>query len=193
MAVSSERARPGRKRSAERRQAILEASLDLLAEHGYGRLSIEGVAARAGAGKQTIYRWWPGKADLLLEALTGVAGIEIPTDDTGSYASDLRRFLVAAFGVGGDARIVEVLRGLMAESLLDPAFARRFRDGFLERRRSALRAVFVRARERGDLPPSPAPETVLDLVFGVVWYRALTVPEETRQVAVEELARLLAG
>lgn len=183
---------PGRKRSSVRRQAILEAALSLLAEHGYGGLTTEAIAARARSGKQTIYRWWPGKADLLLEALLGTADLWVPTADTGSYVSDLRRFLETTFALGEDRRVVEVLRGMMAESLLDPGFAERFREGFLRRRRDALRLVLDRARERGDLPPAPSPELVLDLVFGLVWYRALTAPlDQDRGVDAEQLVQLL--
>lgn len=133
------------------------------------------------------------KADLLLEALTSVADLWVPTDDSGSYASDLRRFLETTFALGEDRRVVEVLRGMMAESLLDSGFAERFREGFLRRRREALRSVLDRAQQRGDLPPEPAPDTVLDLVFGLVWYRALTAPPGAGQpVSMDELVRLLA-
>ena len=70
---------PGRPRSEASRQATLMAALELAAEIGYGRLTIEGIAARAGVGKQTIYRWWPSKADILLEAGAAKAGLRVPT------------------------------------------------------------------------------------------------------------------
>ena len=169
--------RPGRKRSEESRRAILTAAVELLAEHGYAALSIEGIAARSRTGKQTIYRWWPTKADVVLEALAGTADLYVPIPDTGSYPGDLRAFLDATFAMGRKPRVAEVLRVLMAQAQLDPAFGARFHAGFLQRRRDALGVVLERAEGRGELPRGLSRATIADLVFGVIWYRLLTAPD----------------
>jgi AcrR family transcriptional regulator len=186
-------ARPGRKRSEESRQAILATTLDVVAEQGYGALTIEGIAARSGTGKQTIYRWWPSKADLLLDALATKADLHVPVPDEGSYAADLRAFLSASFALGRRRPVADVLRALMAQAQTDPAFDHRFRTGFLQRRRDALGAVLDRARTRGDLPPRPSAGTVCDLVFGVIWYRLLATGEPLDRPLVDELVATLAG
>src|SRR3984957_20867579 len=95
---------PGRKRSEESRLAILAAAWDLVGEAGFGALTIEGIAARSGTGKQTVYRWWPSKADVLLEALASRADLDIPGTDQGSYAADLLAFLTASLRMGRDPR-----------------------------------------------------------------------------------------
>ncbi len=164
---------PGRKRSEESRRAILAAAMDLAGEVGFGGLTIEGIAARSGTGKQTVYRWWPSKADVLLDALATQADLHIPIPDAGSYAADLHEFLTATFALGRDERVVRVLRVLMAQAQIDPEFGERFRAEFLQRRRDALAVIVDRARERGDLPASPPPGLVADIVFGVIWYRVL--------------------
>src|SRR5919204_4956149 len=97
--VDEQAARPGRKRSEESRQAILAAAAELTSEVGYAGLTIEGIAARSGTGKQTVYRWWPSKADVLLEALATRADLDVPVSDQGSYAADLRAFLEASFAL----------------------------------------------------------------------------------------------
>src|SRR3954454_16328192 len=106
--------RPGRKRSEESRLAILAAAAELTAEVGYAGLTIEGIAARSGTGKQTVYRWWPSKADVLLDALMTKAEMHIPIPDEGSYAADLRGFLTASFTLGRDPRVIDIQRALMA-------------------------------------------------------------------------------
>ena len=165
---------PGRPRSEASRQAILAAALSLATETGYADLTIEGIAARAGVGKQTIYRWWPSKADVLLEAGAVQAELHIPVTDRGSYRADLRAFLEASYEIGNRSpAFVSLLRALMAEAQLDPEFGTRFRAAFLERRRDALAVITGRARDRGDLPDRPDPETVADIVFGTIWYRIL--------------------
>jgi len=184
--------RPGRKRSEESRQAILSAAAELVAEVGYAGLSIEGIAARSGTGKQTIYRWWPSKADVLLEALTEKADLHIPIPDEGSYAADLRTFLAASFALGRQAQVIEVLRALMAESQINPEFGERFRAEFLRRRRDALGVLVDRALARGDLPPVPRPATVADLVFGLIWYRVLATRDPIDDTQIDELVTLLA-
>ena len=136
-------------------------------------LTIEGIAARSGTGKQTVYRWWPSKADVLLDALATQADLHIPIPDAGSYATDLHEFLTATSALGRDERVVRVLRVLMAQAQIDPEFGERFRAEFLQRRRAALAVIVDRARERGDLPASPTPGLVSDIVFGVIWYRVL--------------------
>lgn len=185
--------RPGRKRSAESRAAILSAALELFGESGYPGLTVEGIAARAGCGKQTIYRWWPSKADVLLEALAESADLHIGSEGHGSYRADLRDFLVETFTLAQHAPITDVLRVLMAETQLDPAFGARFRAGLIQRRRDALGRVLARAAERGDLPPGLRLTTVLDLVFGILWYRLLAVPAPMDDALVHELLLILTG
>jgi AcrR family transcriptional regulator len=182
---------PGRPRSEASRQATLAAALDLAAEIGYGRLTIEGIAARAGVGKQTIYRWWPSKADILLEAGAAKADLSVPVTDHGSYRADLRAFLKASYRMAGEPRLAGVLRALMAEAQIDPEFGERFRAAFLERRRAALAVITDRARERGDLPERPSPGTVADIVFGTIWYRTLATRQPLDDRLVDDLVALL--
>src|SRR6516162_2985191 len=108
--------RPGRKRSEQSRLAILTAAYELAGDIGYARLTVEGIAARAGTGKQTIYRWWPSKADVVLDALATKADLHIPIPDEGSFAADLREFLLASFALGSQATLIGILRALMAEA-----------------------------------------------------------------------------
>ncbi|HZC27969.1 MAG TPA: TetR/AcrR family transcriptional regulator [Actinopolymorphaceae bacterium] len=184
-------ARPGRKRSEQSRLAILTAAMDLLGEVGYAGLTIEGIAARSSAGKQTIYRWWPSKADVLLDALATKADLHIPIPDEGSYAADLRAFLAASFRLGRDKRVVDVLQALMAHAQIDPDFGDRFRASFLYRRRDALTVILDRANDRGDLPPAPSPGTVADIVFGIIWYRILATHQPLDDQLLDELVATL--
>ncbi|WP_290060646.1 TetR/AcrR family transcriptional regulator, partial [Amycolatopsis solani] len=154
----TDQSRPGRKRSEQSRLAILAATLDLVAEAGYGTLTVEGIAARSGVGKQTIYRWWPSKADVLLDALATKADLQIPIPDEGSFRADLERFLGSTFELGEKEQVAETLRALMAQAQLDPEFGKRFREDFLNRRREALGTIVDRARARGGRPAGPPPE-----------------------------------
>jgi AcrR family transcriptional regulator len=183
----------GRKRSEDSRRAILAAALELTAQAGYAGLTIEGIAGRSGTGKQTIYRWWPSKADVLLDALATRADLDVPVADQGSYRADLETFLDASFALGRRPPVPEVLRALMAHAQLDAGFAERFRESFLERRRAALNVILERARARGDLPPRPAPDTICDVVFGVIWYRVLTGAALGEELTGELLAMLAGG
>ena len=184
--------RPGRKRSQESRLAILAAALELTADLGYARLTIEGIATRSGSGKQTIYRWWPSKADVLLDALAAKAELHVPIPDTGAYAEDLRAFLISTFALGRANPVVDALRALMAQAQVDPDFGTRFRAVFLQARRDALGIVLDRARERGDLPAIASPDTVADVVFGTIWYRLLATGKPLDEHLADELVALLA-
>jgi len=185
--------RPGRKRSQERRLAILTASFELFSEVGYPGLTIEGIAARAGCGKQTIYRWWPSKADVLLDALATKADMHVPLTNQGSYEADVRIFLRDSFALARRPQVIDMLCALMAEAQTDPGFGHRFRGGFLQRRRDALSTILSRAVERGDLPNHLAPSTVLDIVFGVIWYRMLATRQPLDQALLAELMQTLTG
>jgi len=183
---------PGRPRSEASRQATLLAAIELAAEIGYGRLTIEGIAARAGVGKQTIYRWWPSKADILLEAGAANAELHVPVTDHGGYRADLRAFLEASYQMATQPGLSDLLRALMAEAQIDPEFGQRFRTAFLERRRAALAVITNRARERGDLPPRPDPGVVADIVFGTIWYRTLATRQPLDASLADALVDLLA-
>lgn len=183
--------RPGRQRSEGSRTAILAAAIGLVSETGYAALTVEGIARRAGCGKQTIYRWWPGKADVLLEALGAKAVLYVPVADRGSYEADLRAFLEASFALARQPQVTGILRALMAEAQVDEEFGERFREAFLRRRRDALASIVTRARQRGDLPAGLSPGTVTDLVFGVIWYRTLAIRQPLDQALASELLQAL--
>lgn len=163
---------PGRPRSEPARQAVLAAAVHLVGEDGYGRVTMEGIAREAGVSKQTLYRWWPTKAAIVLEALNEGAAKIAPSVDTGSFSADLRVFLRRSVaGAGG--RNTRLLAALMAAAQLDDTFAESFRTGFLARRRQALRELLERGRDSGELGVSADPDFLVELVFATLWYRIL--------------------
>jgi AcrR family transcriptional regulator len=178
----------GRPRSAAAHQAILDAALAELEQRGYAALTVEGIASRAGVGKQTIYRWWPSKADVVLDALLDLASTRIVVPDEGSLSDDLIAFLRATFRQRGQR---PVLIGLMAEAILDPAFATQFRDRFLFSRRGALRSILRRAAERGEVATELDLELLIDVVYGVLWYRLLLDHAPISEAAGQQLAALV--
>jgi AcrR family transcriptional regulator len=185
------RRRPGRRRSEGSRDAILQAATELVAELGYAAVSIERIAQRAGVGKQTIYRWWPSKGDVLMEALARKADVHIPLPDEGSWAADVRRMLDDSFVMARAPQVADLLRALIVEAQLDPEFGARFRAEFLERRRAALGTLVERARRRGDLPATLTADFAADVVFGVLWYRLLVVPQPFDRRLTNHLVALL--
>jgi AcrR family transcriptional regulator len=166
----SDGARPGRPRSDDRRRAILDAAIAELEERGYAAMTVERIAARAQAGKQTIYRWWPSKAEVVLEAMLERAEQTIALPDTGNLRADLEAFLSATFRQRHQRPL---LVGLMSEALRDDAFHRAFREQFLFERRAALRSVLERAAARGELSADADLELLIDIAFGVSWYRLM--------------------
>ncbi|MBQ0830099.1 TetR/AcrR family transcriptional regulator [Streptomyces tagetis] len=161
------------RRSDRSRRAIYAAALALVSEVGYPRTTIEGIAARAGVGKQTIYRWWSSKADVLLEAFLDLgeqaaraagqdpAAQAIP--DTGDLAADLRAVLRATVDELCDPRFEAPSRALAAEGLVDEQLGREFvaklLDPSLQLYVDRLRA----AQDAGQIRPDVDPRIALEL------------------------------
>ena len=162
---------PGRPRSESARRAILGAVTELIERDGYGRVTMESIARRAGVSKQTGYRWWPTKAAILLEALNEGAAAISPLRNTGSFETDLRTFLRST--VAGAGRNGRLLAALMAEAQFDEDLAEAFRTGFLARRREILGELLDRGRGRGELAATADTDFLVELVFGTLWYRML--------------------
>ncbi len=162
----------GRIRSDEARDAVLAATAALVEEAGYGVLTMERVAERAGVAKSTIYRWWKTRAALVLEAYGPALARRMPEPDTGSTAADLTAFVRELYRVVEHPFRVNALRGLMAEVQLDPAFAEQFRQ-WIHSRRTVVATVLRRGIDRGELDPQLDLEHAVDLVFGPFWYRLL--------------------
>ena len=162
----------GRPRSEHSHEAILDAVLELLEDEGYGALTIEGVARQAGVGKQTIYRWWKCKAELVLEAYANHAASKIPVPDKGNLRADLEAFLTAGFKRLTDTS-GPIMRGLMADAVLDEEFRELLLAAFIGKRRQAVREVLERGVARGELDARADLEVACDLIFGAMWYRLL--------------------
>ncbi|MFG2002785.1 TetR/AcrR family transcriptional regulator C-terminal ligand-binding domain-containing protein [Spirillospora sp. NPDC048911] len=155
-----------------------------------GPVTIDTIAAAAGVGKQTIYRWWPSKGAVLLDALAERATAEIPVGDTGSLAGDLETFLLATFRSARTGRTAVLLRTVMAEAQRDEQAGEAMRD-FIARRRTALRGVLERARERDEIRPEADLDLMVDQAFGVLWYRILVGHAPLGEREAKELSRSL--
>ncbi|MEU7059391.1 TetR/AcrR family transcriptional regulator [Streptomyces sp. NPDC046197] len=155
------------RRSEKSRRAIHEAALALVGEVGYRRSTIEAIAARAGVGKQTIYRWWSSKADVLLEAFldlgeqAGQKPCEIP--DTGDLAADLRAVLRATVDELLDPRFEAPSRALAAEGVVDEQLGREFVTKLLEPRLQLYVRRLRSAQEAGAVRPDVDPRIALEL------------------------------
>jgi AcrR family transcriptional regulator len=165
--------RRGRPRSEKARGAILDASAELLLERGLAAVSMDAVAARAEVSKATIYRWWPTKETLALDALYREWASVPPPEDTGSLRGDLRSLARPWVRRASMRPYGRVIAALLTEAQTDPVFAREYRARFLQPRRDQARAVFRRAIARGEIAPDTNVEVALDVVFGPVYHRLL--------------------
>lgn len=156
------------RRSESSRRAILTAAFDLVQEVGYARLSIEGIASRAGVGKQTIYRWWPSKGAVLFDAFLMLSEGEDgdPTlPDTGDLQADLTLVLRATVDELNDPRYDGPMRALTLEIAADPALAASYAER-LSGPMTALKKDRLRSAQRaGEL----ADDLDLDVVVDMIW------------------------
>jgi AcrR family transcriptional regulator len=158
----------GRPRSEELHRAILDATLELLGEVGFSALTVEGVAARAGVGKATIYRRWPSKLPLVMEAFGELPGLE--EVDTGNLVDDLKQMLRSYLRIFNTTPLAQVLPSLAGERFHNPELSGLF-DPVLKERRQPLIRLLERAVERGELAPDLDVDLAADLVVGWITVR----------------------
>ncbi|MFD8234540.1 TetR/AcrR family transcriptional regulator [Streptomyces sp. NPDC059696] len=159
------------RRSQKSRRAIYDAALALVVEAGYQRTTIEGIASRAGVGKQTIYRWWPSKADVLMEAFLDLAerssaeaGPPPHTfPDTGDLAADLKAVLRATVDELRDPRFEAPSRALAAEGVVNEAFGRELVAKLLQPSLDLYIARLRAAQDAGQVRPEIDPRIALEL------------------------------
>jgi AcrR family transcriptional regulator len=165
----------GGHRSAKRRTetAILDATRELLAEVGVPGLTIEGVAARAGVAKTTIYRRWRSKEDLALALLLDMVAQVAAVPDLGDTRAELTAFVNGAVDVLGSTLMGRVMQGLVSELAFNPGLAKLFREQIVAARIWEVRRLVDRGVERGDLRPGTEPELAHELLFGPLYYRLL--------------------
>ncbi|BDT96574.1 hypothetical protein IFM12275_65500 [Nocardia sputorum] len=161
------------RRSERARAAILAATAELIREVSYAKLSVEAIAARAGVGKQTIYRWWPSKGavvfDAMLESDSGPAGPAL--SDTGDVAADLRLLLRGSVGALTDRGFESFLRAMYIEIQQDAELAVAYRERLLLPQRAAVADRLAAAVAAGELRAGLDLELATDLLLGPMQMR----------------------
>ncbi|MEU4259582.1 TetR/AcrR family transcriptional regulator [Streptomyces fradiae] len=208
--AASSRTPDATRRSERSRRAIYDAALALVVEVGYARTTVEGIASRAGVGKQTIYRWWPSKSAVLLDAyldLTGQAGQEAqagreggeeraePTGptapaglpDTGDLAADLKAVLRATVDELNDPRFEAPTRALTAEGVIDPELGARFVERLLEPQLRLYVRRLAAARDAGLLRPGADLRVAVELLVGPLTHRWLMRTRPLTHAYADEL------
>jgi AcrR family transcriptional regulator len=168
----AERRGPGRPRSEQSREAIIQAVLDLLGEQSLRDITIEAVARRAKVGKATIYKWWPGKAHLVLEAFLESKYRHAPIPDTGSTRRDLLQHLSALTRFHQTPQ-GQALVHFLAEGQSDPDFQEDFWDCFLRVRRKEVANMLHRGMARGELRDDVNVDLMIDLIYAPMVYRQM--------------------
>lgn len=166
----------GRPRSEDARRAILRAALELCARDGYQDLTIKAIADAAGAGRQTVYRWWPDKASVLMEALVGLAE-ENPAllvrAESADVLAEVESLLTATYELARDLT-GQALVGLMADAQRDPVLSKRLQETVIGPRRDTLRTLLRRGVDNGEFTEVVPLDLVVDFAFGAMWYRLLS-------------------
>jgi AcrR family transcriptional regulator len=163
----------GRQRCAETQASILSATIELLEQRFLRDVTADAIAQRAGVSKATIYKWWPNKSLVALDAFLSRMQRAVETPDTGSAQKDfieqiksLLRFFSSPYG--------RIYAQFMAEGQSDLAFRDEFRERFLKARRDEIRVIWQRGVERGDIRKDIDGDIALDLIYGPIIFRLLT-------------------
>jgi AcrR family transcriptional regulator len=163
----------GRHRSPQAHAAILKATLHLLERQPLRKVTADAIARRAGVSKATIYKWWPNKIMVALDAYLAGMSEHVPIPDTGCARRDFTEQLqsVMAFYASPLGRL---FGQFIAEGQSDSAFLALFRERFVMARRETARVMWRRGVDRGEIRTEVDPEIVLDLIYGPMVLRLLT-------------------
>lgn len=183
--------RAGRPREARADRAIIEATLELIAERGVHEFRTEDVASRAGVGKGAIYRRHPSKDELVTAAVAALVDEEIVVPDTGSTRADLLALMREAVELYRGSLPGRLMPNLVSAMAQRPDLAGSFRSGFLASRRTALAEVLRRGIERGDLRPDLDLELALDVLGGPLFYRLLITGGPIDEQLAENVTELM--
>ena len=179
----------GRPRNTEAKNAILNASYELLLEIGFGAVTVEKIAEQAQVSKATIYKWWPNKAAVVMDGYLYAANARLPIPDTGStkediliHAGTLAQFLTSREG--------KVITELIGEGQSDAGLAEAYRSRYFGPRRQEAWKLFERGIAQGELKPGLDIGSCIDLVYGPIFYRLLLTGGELSEDSVRALVLL---
>jgi AcrR family transcriptional regulator len=181
-------AKRGRPRNVETQKSILSASYELLLESGFGTVTVEKIAERAGVSKATIYKWWTNKAAVVMDGFLSAAAARLPVPDTGSvfndiliHATSLARFLTSREG--------KVIKELIGEGQFDSGLAEAYQTRYFHPRRLEAKHLMERGVQRGELRENLDLDLSIDLIYGPIFYRLLVIGEYLDDVYVENLVK----
>jgi len=181
---------PGRPRSEHARQAILRSTLKLLQQSGFPELTVEAIAADAGVGKATVYRWWPDKGALVVDAFASSTEDKLHFPDTGSVYQDVSLQMKQVVTIFRSRR-GRIVAALLGAGQSDPELLEAFRERFLWPRRLEAYKTLRRGIERGELPATLDLDLVLDILYGSIYMRFLIRHAELSERYVSEVCRVV--
>lgn len=185
---------PPRRRRQRSTDAVLKAALHLARKRGVANVTIEAIAARAGVGKQTIYRWWPSKGAVIFEAYLNEFKEQIKWTRSGRVADDLTAQLQRVLELLQDPAHGPPIANLVAETQHDPELARAMRDGITVPYRRATLQRLWEAQERGEIDRRADLNLLADAVFAPAWMRLLLGVAPLGEVNPKQhIAQLLQG
>jgi AcrR family transcriptional regulator len=190
--TNGDRRHPGRPRSEQARRAIFRSTLKLLRRSGFPDLTIEAIAGDANVGKATVYRWWPNKSALVVDAFASSAADELHFPNTGSVYRDVSLQMVQFLGILRSQR-GKIVAELLGSGQSDPELLEAFRERFLRPRREEAYKTLRRAIDRGELPSGLDLDIVLDTLYGAIYMRFLIRHDELSESYVAEICRLVLG
>ena len=180
----------GRPRSPETREKILKAAYEMLNEVGFMDLTIEGVAARSGVGKPTIYRRWKTKSALAMDAFLEIVTPEIAFPDTGTAKEDFREQMQKIIRLMNSSR-GEVLANVIGCGQADEELIAAFRENWLTPRREDAKRIFQRGVEREELREDIDAEVAIDALYSPLFYRLLLKHQPLTEKFVNDLVNLV--
>ncbi|AIQ56623.1 TetR/AcrR family transcriptional regulator [Paenibacillus borealis] len=179
----------GRPRNTEAKNAILNASYDLLLEMGFGAVTVEKIAEQAQVSKATIYKWWPNKAAVVMDGYLFAATARLPIPDSGSVKEDL---LIHAGNLAMflSSREGKVITELIGEGQFDAGLAEAYRSRYFGPRRQEAWQLLERGVARGELKQELDIGSSIDLIYGPIFYRLLLTGDELNEESVRKLVLL---
>ncbi|MEH1835555.1 MAG: TetR/AcrR family transcriptional regulator [Nostoc sp.] len=167
--------RPGRPRSVESHQAILQATIDLLIEVGFTQMSVDAIAARAGVGKTTIYRRYSSKEELIADAIESLRK-EVVIPNTGSFWGDIDSLIESAAQLTLNSLGKQTVAMIVSTALTNPQFAQMYWTKYLQPRREAFAIVLKRAKERGEFQADADSDLFFDTISSIMLYASVFPP-----------------